>query len=166
MLYLKPLNAEDGEKEYAFFQTLPPENGFMNPFYGISYDAFLARLPEYLAYARGENLSPGRVAATTALLWEEDEIVGMFSLRHYLNEALRAGAGHIGCAIRPDLRGRGYAKEGLKLAVEYLRGLPDFDGEEIHLSCNKDNTPSLKTMLACGGYIHHTGPGRYFVRIP
>lgn len=166
MLYLKPLNLEDGEKEYAFFQMLPSENGFMNPFYGISYDAFLARLPEQLAHARGENLSPGRVARTIALLWEEDEIVGMFSLRHYLNEALREGAGHIGCGIRPDLRGRGYGKAGLKLAVEYLRTLPDFDGEEIHLSCNKDNTPSLKTMLACGGYIHHAALGEYYVRIP
>lgn len=166
MLYLKALDLESGEKEYDFFQKLPPENGFHNPFYGIAYEAFLARLPEYMDSAKGIHLSPGRVARTLALLWDGDTPVGLFSLRHYLNDALRQGAGHIGYAIRPDLRQRGYGTAGLKLAVEYLRSLPDFDGEEIHLSCFKENTASLKTMLSCGGYVHHTAYGRYFVRIP
>lgn len=166
MLYLKALNLEDAEKEYDFFQKLPSENGFTNPFYGICYETFLSRLPEYLAHAKGIRLSPGRVARALALLWDGDTPVGLFSLRHYLNDALRQGAGHIGYAIRPDLRRRGYAKAGLKLAIEYLRSLPDFDGEEIHLSCAKENTASLKTMLSCGGYVHHAALGHYFVRIP
>lgn len=166
MVYLKALNLEDAEKEYAFFQLLPSENGFTNPFYGIDYHAFLSRVPTYMEYTKGKNLSPGRVACTSAILWEGDTPVGLFSLRHYLNDALREGAGHIGYAIRPDLRRQGYGKAGLKLAVEYLRALPDFDGGEIYLSCDKGNTASLKTMLSCGGYIHHAALGHYFVRIP
>lgn len=166
MLYLKALNLEDAEKEYDLFQKLPSENGFTNPFYDISYDTFLSRLSEYMDRAKGIHLPPNRVASTSLLLWDGDTPVGLFSLRHYLNDALREGAGHIGCAIRPDLRRQGYAKAGLRLAIEYLRALPDFDGGEVYLSCDKENTASLKTMLSCGGYVHHAALGHYFVRIP
>ena len=32
---------------------------------------------------------------TFLFLWEDDKIVGQFRIRHYLNDALREGGGHI-----------------------------------------------------------------------
>ena len=41
MLYLKASNLEDIEKEYLFMKDMPlDENGFTNPWYGISRQDF------------------------------------------------------------------------------------------------------------------------------
>ena len=109
MLYLKEANMEDASKEYAFYAALPEdENGFTNPFFGMSEAEFITdALPRLIGYARGEGLPEGFVPATEYFLWEDDQIVGLFRLRHELNDHLRRHAGHIGYAIRKDCRGRG-----------------------------------------------------------
>ena len=44
-------------------------------------------------------------------------------MRHYLNDALRSGGGHIGYGILEKYRGRGYATKCLELTIEKAREL-------------------------------------------
>lgn len=87
----------------------------------------------------------------------------MFKFRHYLNEALVNGAGHIGYGIKKECRGKGYATEGLRLALEKAREIVPED--EIYLSVHKDNPASLKVQLKNGAYIHHEDEEEFFTRI-
>ena len=166
MLYLKKANLEDGDKEYEFYSLLPEnETGFTNVFCGISRERFLSDvLPALIGYDRGIGLPEGYVPETSWVLWEDDEIVGLFRTRHRLTDSLRSGAGHIGYSIRKGFRGRGYASEGLRLAVE--KAWEVIEEDEIYLSVHRDNPASLAVQQKNGAYIHHADEGSYYTRIP
>lgn len=165
MLCLKEVNYEDIEKEYIFVRDMPvDENGLTNLYHGISREDFEGRaLPEMIAFQRGENLPEGYVPETFLFLWEKEEIVGQFRIRHYLCESLRTGAGHIGYFIKKEFRGKGYGTEGLRLTLEIARTIIPED--EIYLRVNKDNPASLQVMLKNGGYIKSEDEDKYYVRI-
>ena len=165
MLYLKEVNYEDIEKEYIFVRDMPvDENGLTNLYHGISREDFEGRaLPEMIAFQRGENLPEGYVPETFLFLWEKEEIVGQFRIRHYLCESLRTGAGHIGYFIKKEFRGKRYGTEGLRLTLEIARTIIPED--EIYLRVNKNNPASLQVMLKNGGYIKSEDEDKYYVRI-
>lgn len=165
MLYLKEANFQDIEKEYEYITNLPKnENGFFNTDYNCSKEDFeKIILPRYIDNAKGVNLVEGRVPSTEYFLWNDDEIVGLFRLRHYLNDFLREYAGHIGYGIKKEFRGQGYAKEGLKLLINIAKEIVPED--EIYMSVHKNNLASLKTQLSNGAYIHHEDDERYYTRI-
>ncbi len=163
---LREANLEDLEAEWAFVRDMPEdENGLTNSLHGISREEFAARgLPDMLRSAKGIDLPDWMVPETSLFLWKDGEIVGQFRIRHFLNDALREGAGHIGYFIRRDCRGKGYGTEGLRLTLAAAREIvPE---EEFHLRVNKDNPASLRVMLKNGGRIGGEREGRYFVRIP
>ena len=54
------------------------------------------------------------VPHTTFWLIENEEIVGVSSLRHRMTDRLMRLGGHIGFGVRPSARGRGVAKELLR----------------------------------------------------
>lgn len=165
MLYLKETNYEDIEKEFLFVRDMPEdENGMTNEWHGLSREEFEKKaLPEMIAHSKGENLPEGYVPQTILFLWDNNEIVGQFHIRHYLCESLRVGAGHIGYFIKKEFRGRGYGKEGLRLTLQIAKTIVPED--EIYLRVNRDNPASLKVMLANGGYIEHEDELKYYVRI-
>lgn len=165
MLYLKPANYEDIEKEYLFVKDMPvDENGFTNPWHGISREEFeTTALPVMIAYSKGEQLPEGFVPENFLFLWKNDEIVGQFRIRHYLCESLREGAGHIGYFVHKSHRGKGYGTEGLRLTLQVAETIVPED--EIYLRVNKDNPASLKVMLKNGGYIRKEDDNKYYVRI-
>ncbi len=164
MLYLKELNLEDAAEEYACLQELPGENGFYNPCCGLDYEEFVSTaIPRYFETSKGVGLKPGYVPDTWYLLWDDDRAVGLFKLRHYLNDSLRNGGGHIGYGIRKGYRGRGYGTRGLALTIEKARAVIPED--EIYMSVNKDNPASLKVMLNNGATIHHEDEQEYYTRI-
>ncbi|MBQ9119478.1 MAG: GNAT family N-acetyltransferase [Lachnospiraceae bacterium] len=165
MLYLKAANHEDVEKEYFFVRDLPvDENGFLNEWHGILREEFEEKaLNTMIAYEKGENLPEGYVPETFLFLWDDEEIVGEFRIRHHLCESLRTGAGHIGYFVSKEYRGRGYGTEGLRLTLQMAKQIVPED--EIYLRVNKDNPASLRVMLKNGGYIHHEDEEKYYVRI-
>lgn len=164
MLYLKSANREDAEKQWLFKRSEPSkENSFINDYHGISRGDFDNALDTIIAQSKGLQLPDGYVPATTYFLWNDDTIVGEFQLRHYLCESLVNGSGHIGYYIAPEFRGKGYATQGLRLAVEEARKIIPED--EIYLRVDKSNSASLKVMLKNGGYIHHEDEKKYYVRI-
>lgn len=165
MLYLKEANTQDVEKEYLFVTNTPKdENGFTNAYFGCTREEFEnIVLPEYINCSKGINLKDGLVPQTTFFLWDGDTIVGMFRLRHCLNENLAKGAGHIGYGIKKEYRGKGYATEGLRLTLEKAREIVKED--EIYLSVHKDNPASLRVQLKNGAYIHHEDEEEFYTRI-
>lgn len=165
MLYLKPANYDDIEKEYPFVRDMPiNENGLTNKWHGISYEEFETKaLVEMIDFAAGRNLPEGLVPETFLFLWDDDTIVGQFRIRHHLCESLRTGGGHIGYFIKKGVRGRGYGREGLRLCLAIAREI--IPEAEIYLRVNKDNPASLRVMLRNGGYIHHEDETKYYVRI-
>jgi len=165
MLYLKKANYEDIEKEYLFVRDMPvDENGLTNDWHGISREDFEEKaIGQMIAHAKGENLPEGYVPETFLFLWNDNEIVGQFRIRHYLCESLRTGAGHIGYFIKKEFRGKGYGTEGLKQTLQIAKDIIPED--EIFLRVNKDNPASLKVMLRNSGYIDHEDESKYYVRI-
>lgn len=164
MLELRALHPRDAQEIYACLQDMPTENGFMNDAWGMSWQDFEANfLPERLAAARGEGLLPGYVPETWYFLWDGTRAVALFKLRHFLNDALRAGAGHIGYAVRRSERGKGYATQGLALLLPVARSIVPED--EAWLSVSRQNPASLRVMLKNGGAIHHEDDQEYYVRI-
>lgn len=90
-------------------------------------------------------------------------IVGLFKIRHFLNDFLRKGSGHIGYFILPQYRNKGYATQGLKLAIEKCKKIILED--EIYLSVYKNNEASLKVQLKCGAYKVGETEEDYLMRI-
>lgn len=164
MLYLKAMNPEDAAAEYACLQDLPGENGFTNEAYGIPFECFVEEeIPRRLRCAQGRDLLPGRVPETYFFLWDGDTPVALFKVRHFLNDALRKGSGHMGYGVRRTCRGRGYATRGLALAIQKAREMvPE---NELYLSVGKENLASLRTQLKNGAYIHHQDGEKYYTRI-
>lgn len=165
MLYLKKVNEQDAQEEYNFITELPAdENGFTNKYYGISREEFMQKaLPEIVNFSEGIGLPEGYVPETDFFLWDDNHIAGLFRVRHYLNDFLKKGAGHIGYGIKKEDRGKGYASHGLAMALEEARELVKED--EIYMSVNRDNPASLRVQEKNGAYIHHMDGKEYYTRI-
>ena len=165
MLYLKAVNWEDIEQEYIFTTEQPAdENGFTNKYEGVSREEFeKVVLPRLVNNSKGIDLPEGHVPGTEYFLWDDDEIVGLFRIRHELNDFLREGAGHIGYGIKKEYRGKGYATKGLALTIEKAKEIIKED--EIYMSVHKDNPASLQVQLKNGAYIHHEDDKEYYTRI-
>lgn len=165
MLYLKEANNEDLKKEFEFIRNIPKnDNGFTNPDYNCTEQDFRnIILPSYINNSKGRGLPDGWVPMTTFFLWHEDEIVGIFRLRHHLNEYLINGSGHIGYYIRTEYRNNGYATKGLELTLQKAFSL--IKEKYIYMSANKDNIASLKVQLKNNAIIHHEDEQRVYTRI-
>ena len=165
MLYLKKINFEDVEEEYKAIKSMPAqENGFENKYHDVTKEEFINEvIPKLLKNSEGLDLPDGYVPDTYFFLWDDDKIVGLFKIRHYLNDFLRKGAGHIGYGILPEYRGKGYAKKGLVLAIEKCKEIIKED--EIYLSVHKDNPASLRVQLGCGAFIVGETDEEYLTRI-
>ena len=66
-----------------------------------------------------------------------DTLVGEFRIRHYLTDALRTGAGHIGYSINKDFRCKGYGTKGLGLTVEIAKNIRENGGTIPGVPVNK-----------------------------
>ena len=165
MIFLKKANIKDAEKEYQFLKDTPTnENGFENKYYGFSYEDFINKaLPQMIKISKGIDLPNGYVPETFYFLWVDNNIVGLFKVRHYLTDSLRNGAGHIGYGIHKNYRGKGYATKGLKLVIEEVKDI--IKENEIYLSVHIDNPASLKVQMNNGAYIHHSDEKEHYTRI-
>ncbi|PWT26982.1 GNAT family N-acetyltransferase [Butyrivibrio fibrisolvens] len=153
----------DYRKTYELYMSFPEnENGYMNNVYGYDYEQFLKWIEKKRNWSLGKELPEGFVPDTTYVLVDGDVYVGVFNLRHCLNDFLREGAGHIGYCISKKFRGRGYATKGLELTLEKARQMCI---HEVYMSVNKDNPASLRVQIKNGAYIHHENDTEYFTRI-
>ena len=99
------------------------------------------------------KLQPGLVPQTTFWMLDADgATIGMVRLRHYLSDKLLLHGGHIGYYIRREQRGKGYAKEALRLALIALRKLGE---RRALLTVNPGNAPSISVIERNGGRLEN-----------
>ena len=162
---LRKINMKDAYAQWQYTTNLPAdENGLTNPYNGVTYDEYLNNvLPIMISYEKPVNMPEWFVPETYYYLWDNDNLVGEFRIRHYLTDALKEGAGHIGYSIKKELRGNGYGTEGLKMTIEIAKTIVPED--EIYMRVYKDNIASQTVMTKNGAYVAGEDEEHYFLRI-
>ena len=165
MLELRKMNYEDAAEQWKYVTALPKnENGLTNQYEGVSLDEYKNTvLPELMMHENPVNMPDWFVPETFYYLWDDNVLVGEFRIRHYLTDALKAGAGHIGYSIKKEFRGKGYGTKGLALTLELARNIIPED--EIYFRVMKTNIPSVKAIQKNGAYIAKEDDTHYFMRI-
>lgn len=150
MTELRRLSPEDGRDVYEMFQAIPAEeNGFGNSAHGLSFEEFGPWLEACDRASRQVGIVDGwKVPQITYWLLVDGVPVGVGRVRAFLTDALRERGGHIGYAIAPKFRGRGYGKELLRLLLVEARknGI-----ERALLTIDPDNLASRAVARANGG---------------
>ena len=165
MLELRKMNDKDIKEQWEYVTALPAdENGLTNPYEGVSYEEYeCVVLPELMMHEHPVNMPDWFVPGTYYYLWDDKNLVGEFRIRHYLTEALKTGAGHIGYSIKKEFRGRGYGTKGLAFVLDIAREIVPED--EIYLRVLKDNIPSFKAISKNGGYIADEDETHFLMRV-
>ncbi|MEI6100810.1 MAG: GNAT family N-acetyltransferase [Eubacteriales bacterium] len=161
---LKELSTTDALDVYNMLQEIGPgENGFINDGYG-PLSGFGAFLQKHASAAKGIALASNLVPQTMYWLYIDGVPVGYAKLRHYLNDELLKIGGHIGYAIRPSQRSKGYAKLILK---EMLAKAKKLGLEEVLMTCMQENTASRRVIEANAGILRDIEEGEchYWIRL-
>lgn len=132
--------AEGGHWSYRFRPDLP-------------WDEYVSLVH---GWEDGTDLPDGFVKHAELVAVAGDDIVGRTSIRFELNEFLSTLGGHIGYAVRPPFRNRGYATEILKqsLVIARAHGI-----DPVLVTCDDDNIASARVIEANGGVLENIVPG-------
>ena len=110
-----------------------------------SYDEWLKTVTDNMQV---ETVNPNWVITDTFFATDDmDRIVGIIDLRYTLNDFLK-NFGNCGYSVRPSERRKGYATEMLSLVIKIAKNAGML---EMHLSVERDNIPSIKTITKNGG---------------
>ena len=117
----------------------------------LDYRNFSALLERLRDFSDGVNIPSGYVRSSTYWLVDDQELVGVSSLRHHLNKEIMACGGHIGLGIRPSYRGKGLGNVLMALTIQEARKLGIKD---IHIHCHESNEASVRMIVRNGGVLH------------
>ena len=114
------------------------------------YDAWLESVTKNTS---PETVNPDWVVTDTFFAADDTgTIVGIIDLRHTLNDFLR-DFGNCGYSVRPTARRKGYATEMLRQLLMTAKAL---GMTELHLSVERSNMPSVKTIVRNGGVLERS----------
>jgi predicted acetyltransferase len=148
-LRLRPYNASDEAAAISIHESMLSEDSHFLRFWtpSMSWSAFLRSNEEL---RQGLDPSTYRVRGCQLAAVVDDVIVGRTSLRYELNEFFAEAGGHVGYAVAPAHRRKGYATEILRQSLIILRG----EGiERVLVTCNDDNVASARTIERNGGVL-------------
>ncbi len=151
---LKTVTKEDLEEVEAFKSEMIAANSSMDGTGGLQgMNDINEWYQKLLRYSNADVCPKDKSPSTQYLIMDNEKLVGMLDIRHNLNHPmLKLFGGHIGYCVRPSERQKGYAKEGLRLALIEAGKL---NIEKVMISCLIDNTASRKTILSNGGIFDH-----------
>lgn len=118
---------------------------------GISFKNLLQVQDER---SRGINLAAGLVRDSMLYAFVDGKIVGRSSIRHELNDHLLKIGGHIGYAVAPEFRMKGYATLILDQSLAFCRETLKLS--RVLVTCDDDNIGSIKTIEKNGGVLENT----------
>lgn len=161
---LRKLSLQDGQEVVELLNKFEAnENGFMNPAFQLTSDQLHDFLQKKVEESEGINLREGYVPQTIYWLVEDSQLVGIGKLRTQLSENLKKMGGHIGYAIEPASRNKGYGTQILKLMLDEAskQGI-----QEVLITCDSTNERSRSVIESNGGVLadiidHHC---RYWVK--
>lgn len=111
-------------------------------------DSYETWLQSVTANADPATVSPDWVLTDTFFALDDaGKIVGIIDLRHTLNDFLK-DFGNCGYSVHPAERNKGYATEMLRQILEIAK---DAGLTELQLSVERENAPSVRTILKNGG---------------
>lgn len=113
------------------------------------YDRWLSGMTDR---KNGTNLPDGYVRENFYLCYEDNKLVGVFSLKFELTSFLLNFGGHVGYAVRPSERSRGLATQILRRGLEIAA---DFGFDRILAVCDDDNIASEKVIIHNNGVFEN-----------
>lgn len=99
------------------------------------------------------DLPEGYVRENFYLVYDGDEMIGVFSLKFELTPYLFDFGGHIGYAVTPARRNRGLATATLAQGLTLARSL---GFSKLLLVCDEDNPASERVIVKNGGVFEDT----------
>ena len=117
------------------------------------YKDFSSWLTQMKNRKSGTNLPKGYVRENFYLCYENEKLIGVFSLKFELTEYLFNFGGHIGYAVRPSMRNQGWATKILKQGLEVAR---DYKFKKLLVVVDEDNLPSIHVVLHNKGMLENT----------
>jgi predicted acetyltransferase len=105
----------------------------------------------------GVDLPPEHVPSTFLFAFVGTRAVGRASIRHRLNTRLDRIGGHIGYAVVPEFRRKGYATEILRQSLQLARDL--FGIRRALVTCDDDNVGSMRVIEKNGGVLENIVSG-------
>jgi predicted acetyltransferase len=144
-----PVLVEPSEDlKIEFLEMAADFKAFGDEYFNTASANFAAYLEKALNHARGLNLKPDRVQETEFWLIADGKLIGRSKLRHRLTPALEREGGHIGYAVRPSERRKGYGTLILKLTLEKAANL---GFQKVLATCDTENTGSARIIEKNGG---------------
>jgi predicted acetyltransferase len=149
-LTLRPIRASDEAQVIDAHRTLLADGYTFVPGFqdGMSWADLVAFLD---SQRRATEMPPPWVPSTFLLALVAETIVGRTSIRHRLNDRLLLLGGHIGYAVLPEHRRRGYATEILRQSLVIACSF----ASPVLVTCDEDNIASARTIEACGGVLEN-----------
>lgn len=128
------------DKKYSYIADRIPGLNLLEEFDEISdWISFCDSVSDKISWYMGVRKADGKV-------------IGFSCFRHRLkyDDDDPEFASHIGYSVRPDERGKGYAKAILRLT---LQKAAELGKKKVRLICIDTNTASSQVIKACGGIL-------------
>lgn len=150
MLILRELTEKD---EAAFMRGMREWEGEDLSWYtflwreGMKFSEMLSELKNS---KEGIGLPPNWVPSTMFYSFLDGEIIGRVNVRHQINENLMRRGGHLGYAVAPKFRGRGYGLATVRMVLPKVKALGI---DRALVTCGDENEASWKIIERVGGKL-------------